>query len=154
MLERGLLWSLVELVQTYFNFMLGYVELRPYVPPTQYDERKELDFRAIFLKVYRAQRVTLASGSRVLLVAISAGLTKSGASHMKITKGKTTVYVPDLSDQEKLELPTSWNKIAVPNKEDPMNLFVGAYSWWGKSDKIAALDSPQKGVSTGGNCYV
>lgn len=126
--------------------MLEYARLRPYIPPTKYNEREWLAFRAIFLKVYRAQQVTLAPGCRVPVVQITAGLTKAGASHMKITKGKATVFVPYLSEQEELELPKSWGKISKPHHEDDLALGVGPYAWWGIVDKKLALSSPQKMV--------
>ncbi len=142
MLDRGLLEQFIRLVQTYL--LSEYLRLRPYIPPTKYDEREELSFRAVFLKVYRAQNVTLTSGNRVPVVTMAAGLTKAGASHMRIMKSSARVYVPSLSPQEIEELPKSWGNIATPKKEDPQNLFVGAFSWWGISDKLKAIDSPQK----------
>ena len=146
MLDRGYLDQFVLLVRTYFNFMSEYLRLRPYVPPTQYNEREELSFRAVFLKVYRAQHDKISSGSIVPLVTITAGLTKAGASHMRITKSTARVYVPTISEQEAQELPKSWRDIAVPNRDDAQNLFVGSFSWWGISDKVDALQSPQKDV--------
>lgn len=127
--------------------MLEYLRIRPYIPPTHYNEREELAFRAIFLKVYRAQHVTLSSGCRVSIVTITAGLTKAGASHMRITKSSALVYLPVLSDQEIRELPESWKKMATPVKQDALNLFVGAFSWYGQADKREALQSPQKKVT-------
>lgn len=145
-LDRGLLEKLVRLVHTYFNFMSGYLELRKYIPPTKYNECEELSFRAVFLKVYRARNITLSSGYRVPVVLVTAGLTKAGASHMRVTKSSAAVYVPDLSSKEIEELPKSWKNISTPRVEDPQNLFVGSFSWYGISDKLTALNSPQKHV--------
>ncbi len=136
--------QIVALVQKYFNFMLNYVSQRPYVPPTKYDEREWLSFRAIFLKVYRAHTVTI-EGQRVPVVLLSANLTKAGASHMRITKTKTTVFVPSLAETEIAELPSSWQVKQVP-RSNLLTLWVGPYAWWGWVDKHLALQSPEKQV--------
>ncbi len=145
MQQRSMLKPLVELVSTYFRFMIGYIEGRPYVPPSEFKERKWLAFRAIFLKVYKAREVTLTAGHRVKVSRIVARL--KPCSMLRVTKGSASCYAADFSAAEE-PLPEGW---APSNRLTTMigthGLGVGAFMWWGQADKLITLSSPQKAVS-------
>lgn len=143
--ERGLLRPLLELVSTYFNFMLGYIQLRPYVPPIHYDEREWLAFRAIFVKAYKAKNVTLNEGNRVPVTKLYAR--PVSCSKFSGIKSRASVFVPEF-DSASEPLPTGW---VICKKEEPTfgvhGLGVGIFAWWGEVDKVKQLNSPQKNVS-------
>jgi hypothetical protein len=130
------------LLTTYLSFMIGYIESRPFVPPTQYNERQWLAFRKIFLRVYRAPSVSSPEG-RLEINKFQFGLTKAGASDMKITKTSAVCFVPGLKEDE--EIPANWVRVPV-NRVGLHGLGVGAYAWWGEADKVIAINSPQKKV--------
>lgn len=123
--------------------MLGYIEGRPYVPPTHYDEREWLAFRSIFIKIYKAKQVTLGECERVHVTRLRVAL--KSCSKFRITKGVASCYVPEYANEELL--PNRWE---VSLRAVPVigmhGLGVGIYSWWGEADKIITLASPQKDV--------
>ncbi len=137
-----MLVPLLTLVATYFSFMHSYLERRPHVPPTEFDEREWLAFRAIFLKVYRAKEVTLSPQQRVLVTKVNVQL--KGCSKLCVTKGRASCFVPDLMDEA---LPTGWDVSARSTTSIGMHgLGVGSFAWWGQADKLITINSPQKKV--------
>lgn len=127
----------------YFSYMLGYIEGRPYVPPTHYDEREWLAFRSIFIKIYKAKHVLL--HERQVPVTMLRATLKS-SSKFRITKGTAACYVPEF-DGETDQLPDRWtvSKRAITTM-GVHGLGVGIFSWWGQTDKKITLASPQKNV--------
>lgn len=126
--------------------MLGYIEGRPYVPPTHYDEREWLAFRSIFIKIYKAKHVLL--HERQVPVTMLRATLKS-SSKFRITKGTAACYVPEF-DGETDQLPDRWvvSKRAITTM-GVHGLGVGIFSWWGQTDKKITLASPQKNVRFG-----
>jgi hypothetical protein len=144
--DQGKTDQFVSLVCAYFRFIWTYVHNRPYLPPTKFCERQALEFQALFLKVYRRRSVHVQQ-SNMEISKFKLSLTKAAQHNMCITKTTATCFVPAIKADE--NIPQNWHRKSV-NAVGPHGLGVGPYSWWGQSDKVITLKSPQKEVSSFG----
>jgi hypothetical protein len=64
---------------------------------------------------------------------------------MRITKTKAACYTPQVTAKEQETMPKNWS-LANTNAFTTHGLGVGPYMWWGQTDKLITLDSPQKTV--------
>jgi hypothetical protein len=110
-----------------------------------FDERKWLDFRAIFVRCYRSFTATNRDGKKEQVARYSKSLTK--CTYMATTKGKASIYLVSVSEDEKKELEEDgWKYEAKTYHFTTNNLGVGMHNWWGPGEKKRALESPVKEI--------
>lgn len=137
----------MNVIRTYFAAMLDY--LQPGTPSSKidcgtFDERKWLDFRAIFVRCYRNYTAENRLEEREVVSKYSRTLVSCGL--MKITKPKGNVYLVGLTEDELDELRKNGWLWKRNNPFRPNSLGVGMYNWWGPKERRTALDSPVKEI--------
>lgn len=125
--------------------MLDY--LQPGTPSSKidcntFDERKWLDFRAIFVRCYRNYTAVNRNDRREVVSKYSKNLI--GCSQLKVTKTKGNVYLVGLTDDEKKTMEDGGWLGKRNNPFRPNSLGVGMHNWWGPKERKSALDSPVK----------
>lgn len=124
--------------------------LKPGTPESKidcnsFDERKWLDFRAIFVRCYRNFTAENRDKKREQTVRYSKSLTK--CCHMVTTKGNASIYLVGLTEDDKRELKENgWKYEPKTNYFTPNALGVGMHNWWGPNEMRKALDSPVKEI--------
>lgn len=136
---------ILSIIRTYLEAMQNY--LKPGTPESKincntFDERKWLDFRAIFVRCYRNYTVEGRNNQRGVVVKYAKALFSS--SYMKTTKPIGVLYLVDLTAEETNFLREDGWKPKASNPFHPNSLGVGMHNWWGPKERKTALDSPIK----------
>jgi hypothetical protein len=109
-----------------------------------YNEKRWLEFRSHFLRVYRQPSVLVAPGDRKSVLKVIFPTRKNLAGKMKVANAKGTFYLP-ASEFDTTLAPTDWNIIAN-NPFRSREIGVGAFNWWGATEISKTLATPQKEV--------
>lgn len=131
---------LVHVVRIYFKYMDEYISKSDNACTAiiQFNERSWLDFRALFIKVYRQPSVKLCSGIRVKVIKFDVGALTTGTSGMYVPNSGGTCFTPELLPHELPPLSNKWQRAEV-NVIGPKDIGVGAFNWWAAAELRVAL---------------
>jgi hypothetical protein len=139
----GLLPTLISVIQTYFKEMELYIDRYwADVNCIAFNERRWLEFRSLFLRVYRQPSVLLSSNNRESIVKVSYPTYKSLASQMSIGKPTGSCYLP-VSEFDIHLAPSCWSR-SDNNPFRRREIGVGIFNWWGATEMIETLQTAEK----------
>ncbi len=143
----GLLPTLINVVQTYFKEMERYISgYLDEVNCITFNERRWLEFKALFLRIYRQPSVLMSTGNRVAVVKVTFSTFKNLAAKMNVGSPKGSCYLLE-SNYDANRVPKDWT-LAKNNPFRPREIGVGTFNWWGATEMLQTLDTPEKDVST------
>lgn len=141
----GLLPVLIGVIQNYFKEMEHYVD--KYIGEancTVFNERRWLEFRSLFIRIYRQPSVLLSSSHRESTVKVNFPTFKNLAANMSVGKPTGSCYLLESEFDPNLA-PEGW-VLAKNNPFRRRDIGVGSFNWWGATEMLQALESPEKNV--------
>ncbi len=131
--------NLVRIVRVYFTYMDNYIHryTDSHTAIVKFNEWRWLDFRSIFIRVYRQPSVLLRTGKRAKVIKFEVGTLTAGAGAMRIPSGGSC-FTPELLPQEEPPSTDRWKQVEV-NVIGPKDIGIGAFNWWAAAELRQAL---------------
>lgn len=143
----GLLSTLIDVIQSYFKEMERYID--KYLQDVNcivFDERRWLEFRSLFIRVYRQPSILLSTSLRESIERVVYPNCKNLASNMSVGRKTGVCYLPE-SEFDAAMAPSGWE--STPNNPfRRREIGVGMFNWWGATEMLETLETPEKNVRT------
>lgn len=144
-MRLGLLPSLISVIQKYFREMEKFIDkYSEEANSLGFNERRWLEFRSLFVRVYRQPSMLKSRSDREAVIKITWPTFKGLASNLNIGKPQGSCFILD-SEWDARLAPSGWQRVQN-NCFRRRDIGVGMFNWWGATEMLQTLESPEKEV--------